>query len=144
MAQLDQGKLIDIVKYNSVSEFFKDLDTKIVELRSQLGELLRRLENAKAKAEVLVKLESLLAETAAGGKLGGTEISLGQAKAIINPTPKQEFDILVDVVRSIQNRIVALERIRKDVEPLSKLGELDLTLEVVYENGLPTKILVKM
>jgi len=144
MAQLDQGKLIDIVKYNSVSDFFKDLDTKIVELRSQLGELLRRLENAKAKAEVLVKLESLLAETAAGGKLGGTEISLGQAKAIINPTPKQEFDILVDVVRSIQNRIVALERIRKDVEPLSKLGELDLTLEVVYENGLPTKILVKM
>jgi len=144
MAQLDQGKLIDIVKYNSVSDFFKDLDTKIVELRSQLGELLRRLENAKAKAEVLVKLESLLAETAAGGKLGGTEISLGQAKAIINPTPKQEFDILVDVVRSIQNRIVALERIRKDVDPLSKLGELDLTLEVVYENGLPTKILVKM
>ena len=144
MAQLDQGKLIDIVKYNSVSEFFKHLDTKIVELRSQLGELLRRLENAKAKAEVLVKLESLLAETAAGGKLGGTEISLGQARAIINPTPKQEFDILVDVVRSIQNRIVALERIRKDVEPLNRLGELDLTLEVVYENGLPTKILVKM
>ncbi len=144
MAQIDQGKLVDIVKYNSVGEFFKHLDSKIVELRSQLGELLRRLENAKAKAEVLVKLESLLAEAAAGGKLGGTEISLGQAKAIINPTPKQEFDILVDVVRSIQNRIVALERVRKDVEPLSRLGELDLTLEVVYENGLPTKILIRM
>jgi len=144
MAQIDQGKLIDIVKYNSVSEFFKHLDSKIVELRSQLGELLRRLENAKAKAEVLVKLESLLAETAAGSKLGGTEINLGQAKAIINPTPKQEFEILVDVVRSIQNRIVALERIRKDVEPLSRLGEVDLTLEVVYENGLPTKILIRM
>ncbi len=140
----DQGKLVDIVKYSSVSDFFKDLDTKIVELRSQLGELLRRLENAKAKAEVLIKLESLLAEAAGGAKLGGTEISLGTAKAIINPTPKQEFDLLVDVVRSIQNRIVALERIRKDVEPLSRLGDLDLTLEVVYENGLPTKILVKM
>lgn len=143
MAQVDQGKLVDIVKYNNVGEFFKHLDSKIVELRGQLGELLRRLESAKAKAEVLVKLESLLAE-AAGGKLGGTEIALGQAKAIINPTPKQEFDILVDVVRSLQNRIVALERIRRDVEPLSRLGDLDLTLEVVYENGLPTKILIRM
>ena len=140
----DEGKLVDIVTFSSVSDFFKDLDTKLVEMRSKLGALLRRLEDAKAKAEVLVRLESLLAEAARGAKIGGTEINLGSAKAIINPTPKQEFDLLVDVVRSLQNRIVALERIRKEVEPLSKLGDLELTLEVVYENGLPTRILIRM
>lgn len=140
----DEGKLIDMVTYNSVSDFFKDLDAKLVEMRSKLGELLRRLEGAKAKAEVLVRLESLLAETSGGAKIGGTEISLGTAKAVVNPTPKQEFDILVDVVRSLQNRIVAMERVRKEVEPLSKLGDLELQLEVVYENGLPTRILIRM
>ncbi|MCE4618916.1 MAG: hypothetical protein F7C37_05680 [Desulfurococcales archaeon] len=140
----DEGKLIDIVTYGSVSDFFKDLDAKLVEMRSKLGELLRRLEGAKAKAEVLVRLESLLAETASGAKIGGTEISLGTAKAVVNPTPKQEFDILVDVVRSLQNRIVAMERVRKEVEPLAKLGDLELKLEVVYENGLPTRIMIRM
>lgn len=140
----DEGKLIEMVTYNSVSDFFKDLDAKLVEMRSKLGELLRRLEGAKAKAEVLVRLESLLAETSGGAKIGGTEISLGAAKAVVNPTPKQEFDILVDVVRSLQNRIVAMERVRKEVEPISKLGDLELQLEVVYENGLPTRILIRM
>ncbi len=135
-------RLIDIRRYNSVSEFIKDIDAEITRLKGELGELLRRLENAKAKAEVLVKLESLLAGT--GGKLGGTELNLGQAKAIINPTPKQEFDILVDVVRSLQNRIIALERARKDLDPLVRIGDLDLTLEVIYENGVPSKILVRM
>ncbi|MEB3844475.1 MAG: hypothetical protein LRS48_02185 [Desulfurococcales archaeon] len=135
-------RLIDIRRYNSVSDFIKDIDAEITRLKGELGELLRRLENAKAKAEVLVKLESLLAGT--GGKLGGTELNLGQAKAIINPTPKQEFDILVDVVRSLQNRIIALERARKDLDPLVRIGDLDLTLEVIYENGVPSRILVRM
>ncbi len=135
-------KLVDIKRYNSVSDFVKDLDAEITRLKGELGGLLRRLENAKAKAEVLMKLENLLA--AAGGKLGGTEIPLGQAKAIINPTPKQEFDVLVDVVRSLQNRIISLERARKDLDPLIRIGDLDLTLEVIFENGVPSKILVRM
>ncbi len=144
MAAADQPKLLDVKRYSSVGDFLKELDAEITRLKGELGELLRRLDSAKAKAEVLVKLENLLSSTTGGGKLGGTEIPLGQAKAIINPTPKQEFDILVDIVRSLQNRIVALERVRKDMEPLVKLGDLDLTLEVIYENGIPSKILVKM
>ncbi len=144
MAATGQTKLLDIKKYSSVGDLVKELDAEITRLKGELGELLRRLESAKAKAEVLVKLENLLSTAAGGGKLGGTEIPLGQAKAIINPTPKQEFDILVDVVRSLQNRIIALERVRKDMDPLVRLGDLDLTLEVIYENGIPSRILVKM
>ncbi|MEB3760323.1 MAG: hypothetical protein GSR72_02870 [Desulfurococcales archaeon] len=143
MAATGQTKLLDIKRYSSVGDLIKELDAEITRLKGELGELLRRLESAKAKAEVLVKLENLLS-TAGGGKLGGTEIPLGQAKAIINPTPKQEFDILVDVVRSLQNRIIALERVRKDMDPLVRLGDIDLALEVIYENGIPSRILVKM
>jgi len=140
-----QAKSVDIKRYSSVSDFLKELDAEITRLKGELGDLLRRLENAKAKAEVLMKLENLLSAAAGGGaKLGGTEIQLGQTKAIINPTPKQEFEILVDVVRGLQGRIIALERSRKDLEPLSRIGDIELTLEVIYENGIPSKILVFM
>jgi hypothetical protein len=140
-----QAKSVDIKRYTSVMDFLKDLDAEITRLKGELGDLLRRLENAKAKAEVMVKLENLLAFAAGGGaKLGGTEIQLGQAKALINPTPKQEFDILVDVVRNLQSKIIALEKARKDMDPLSRIGDIELTLEVIYENGVPSKILIYM
>ncbi|MCE4624669.1 MAG: hypothetical protein F7C35_02235 [Desulfurococcales archaeon] len=139
-----QAKSIDIKRYSRVSDFLKDLDAEITRLKGELGDLLRRLENAKAKAEVMVKLENLLSAAAGGAKLGGTEITLGQAKAVINPTPKQEFDILVDVVRSLQGKIIALERSRKDLDPLARIGDIELTLEVIYENGIPSRILIYM
>jgi len=138
-----QAKSVDIKRYTTVSDFLKDLDAEITRLKGELGDLLRRLENAKAKAEVMMKLENLLS-AAGGAKLGGTEIQLGQAKAIINPTPRQEFEILVDVVRSLQSKIIALERARKDLDPLAKIGDIELTLEVIYENGIPSRILIYM
>ncbi len=138
-----QAKSVDIKRYTSVSDFIKELDAEITRLKGELGDLLRRLENAKAKAEVMVKLENLLSG-AGGSKLGGTEIQLGQARAIVNPTPKQEFDILVDVVRSLQSKIIALERARKDLDPLLKIGDIELTLEVIFENGIPSRLLIYM
>ncbi len=139
-----QAKSVDIKRYSSVSEFMKDLDAEITRLKGELGDLLRRLESAKAKAEVMVKLENLLSAAGGGAKLGGTEVQLGQAKAIINPSPKQEFDILVDVVRSLQGKIIALERSRKDLDPLTRIGDLEITLEVIFENGIPAKLLIYM
>ena len=139
-----QAKSVDIKRYTSVSEFMKDLEAEITRLKGELGDLLRRLESAKAKAEVMVKLESLLSAAGGGTKLGGTEVQLGQARAIINPSPKQEFDILVDVVRSLQSKIIALERSRKDLDPLTRIGDLEITLEVIFENGIPSKLLIYM
>jgi len=91
-----------------------------------------------------MKLENLLSAAGGGAKLGGTEIQLGQAKAVINPTPRQEFEILVDVVRSLQSKIIALERARKDLDPLARIGDIEITLEVIYENGIPARILIYM
>ncbi len=139
-----QAKSVDIRRYTTVSDFLKDLDAEITRLKGELGDLLRRLENAKAKAEVMMKLENLLSAAGGGAKLGGTEIQLGQAKAVINPTPRQEFEILVDVVRSLQSKIIALERARKDLDPLARIGDIEITLEVIYENGIPARILIYM
>jgi len=134
---------VELVQFNGISEFNKFLDDEISRLRSQLGEFLRRLEAAKAKAEIMAKVESFLAELAkgqGGGGSQGRELQLGPVTVIINPTPKQELDALVATARSLQERIVTLERIKKGLEPLQKMPAVDVKVEVLMENKIPTRV----
>ncbi len=136
----------DIRAFQSVSEFNAYLENEASNLRSQLGESLRRLEALKAKAEMLTKFESLLSQLAKGGEVGGEsrEFALGPVKVVVNPSPKQELEVLVNVVRSVQERLMLIEKIKKALEPLFKAQDVEVKLEVVFENNVPTKIFIRM
>ena len=134
----------EVREFESPRELFQFLDEEISRLRASLGELLRRLEAAKAKAEMMTKLESILRQLSGQGGLGGTVLTMDNVNVYINPDPKQEYDVLVDLIRRMQDRIVYLERVRKGLEPLSGLGDVNITLEVVLINGVPKNIIVKM
>ncbi len=134
----------EIRVFESPRDLFQFLDDEIAKLRASLGELLRRLETAKAKAEMVSKLESILKQLSSQSGLGGTTLTLNSVNVYINPNPRQEYDVLVDLIRRMQDRIVYLERIRKTLEPLSNLGDVNISLEVVLINGIPKNILVKM
>ena len=135
--------VIELVPFNSIADFNKFLDEEISRLRSQLGEFLRRLEAAKARAEIMAKIESFLAELAreqAGAEAQGRQLQLGPVSVVVNPTPKQELDALVATARSLQERIVTLEKIKKGIEPLQKMPSVEVKIEVLMENRIPTKI----
>ncbi|MEB3816566.1 MAG: hypothetical protein LRS46_01295 [Desulfurococcales archaeon] len=139
--------VVELVSFDSVTEFNKFLDEEISKLRGQLGEFLRRLEAAKAKAEVMAKIESFLAELArgqGGGELQGRQLQLGPISVIVNPTPKQELDALVATARSLQERIVTLEKIKKSLEPLQKMPSVDVKVEVLMENRIPTRVFLRI
>jgi hypothetical protein len=135
--------VVDLVTFNNVADFTKFIDEEISKLRSQLGEFLRRLEAAKARADIMTKIESFLSELARGqgaGAAQGRQLQLGPVNVIVNPTPKQELDALVAAARSLQERIVVLERIKKSIEPLQKMPAVDVKIEVLMENKIPTKV----
>ncbi|MCE4602878.1 MAG: hypothetical protein F7C08_01190 [Desulfurococcales archaeon] len=134
----------EVKLFDSPRELFQYLDEEISRLRATLGELLRRLETAKAKAEMMTKLESILRQLSSQSGLSGTVLNLDTVNVYINPNPKQEYDVLVDLIRRMQDRIVYLERIRKTLEPLTGLGDVNISLEVVMINGVPKNIIVKM
>ena len=147
MAAENKPDVIEITQFDNVSTLLQHLDAKISELRTQLGDYLRKLENMKVKAETMLKFESLLGELAkgaGGATTGGKELELGPVKVLINPSPKQELELMIDVVRSLQDRIVTLEKIRKSIEPLSKLSDIELTLEVIFRNSIPSQIIIRM
>ncbi len=151
MAEAKLSTVVDMISFNSISEFNNHLDGEINKLKSQLGEYLRRLEAVKAKAETLVRFESLLAELAKAAKSEGKglgleerEFTLGTTKIVVNPSPKQELEALVAIVRSLQERIMLLEKIKKNLEQLAKIQDIEIKLDVLFENTIPVKIFIKM
>jgi hypothetical protein len=151
VAEAKLSTVVDMISFNSISEFNNYLDGEINKLKSQLGEYLRRLEAVKAKAETLVRFESLLAELAKAAKSEGKglgleerEFTLGTTKIVVNPSPKQELEALVAIVRSLQERIMLLEKIKKNLEQLAKIQDIEIKLDVLFENTIPVKIFIKM
>ena len=138
--------MTEIRTFNSVSEFIKALDDEIARLRSNLGTYLRDMDDARVKAERLKKLEETLRKLGAGKeKLVETrELDLGGLSVVINPTPVHDLKALEDVVKSIQDRLTALENIRRNIEPLQALEDLEAKIEAYYKEGVPIKLFIKI
>ena len=135
----------DMRRFDSAEDFLRSIDQEIQDIRNRLGEYLRRVEEAKAKAEMIKKFEEVF------GRLGARppqpqsqEITLGEVRIIINPTPSQELEALVNVVRDLQNRLNRLERIRQQLEPLKQLTVSGMQIEVLYEDGVPIQIFLRL
>ena len=133
-----------IREFSSVSEFIKSIDDELTELRRTLSELLRRLEELRIKAEQERKLKELLLKIKGTGTSPETNtVELKNIKIILNPSPEQEVASLQQAIENINNRIVQLQGIRKDLEVLSGT-ELEVKLEVICVNGLPRVVLLRM
>ena len=137
---------LEFKQFNGVRELLDWLDNEISNTKAVLGDLLRIVEEDKAKAEIVTRLESLLSEIS-GSKPAGlreAQLELGGVKVYINPTPKLELDLLIDVLRSIQQKVVQLERVKKSLEPLAKIDVGGIKVSVISENGVPRHVLIKI
>lgn len=137
---------MELRSYDSLEEFVKSVDNELGKLKALLGDYLRRMEMVKGKAESLIRLGELLGKMAGRETLGleSQEIELGGLKVSINPTPKQELDVLVEVVKDLQDRISSLERIRKSLNVFEELGGVSLGVEVLYRDGVPVRMFLKL
>jgi DNA repair exonuclease SbcCD ATPase subunit len=130
-------------EFNSLAEFMKYLDDEISEHRRRLGELLKRLEELRVRAEQEKKLKSVL--TKLGVPESGTpnEVALRNLRIIINPAASQELTAMESAIEALNNRIAQLSAIRKEVEVLGGL-DVEVRLAVVYVDGLPRVLLLRM
>jgi len=139
-----QVSLVEIRDFDNIKDLIASMEEEIAKLRAVLGDLLRRLEAAKSKAETMIRLEKLITQLGTRGSTGYSEVTLGSVKILVNPTPRQEFDILVSVVRRLQDRLDYLEKLRKDLEPLKNLEEANVPVQVIMVNGIPESIFIKI
>jgi hypothetical protein len=131
--------------FNSPEELKKFLDDEIGRIRTLLGDYLRRLEEVRIKTDRLKKAQDALVKFAGEKQITTSEsreIDLSGLKVFVNPSPRQETDTLEDMVRSLQDKLNMIQRIRKALDPLISFEEGIVTISAVTADNIPTKIMI--
>jgi hypothetical protein len=137
---------VKIKEYGSAKEIAETLDKEIAETKSALGEYLRRLDNIRALAEKSKKIREVVMKLA--GKKNPNdnpgEITVGTLNIVLDANPFHELTAIESVVRSHQDRLITLQKVREALKWLDQLGDAEGMKYLVVENeGVPERILFK-
>ena len=139
--------VVEIKEYDSAEEIAENLDTKISEMKSTLGEYLRRLDDIRSLAEKSKKIREvvmkLAGKKAVAESLG--ELTVGNLNVILDANPFHELTAIEQVVRSNQDKLLVLQKVREALKWMDQLGDTEGLRYLVVENdGVPERILFKM
>ncbi len=136
-----------INEYNSAQAIAEALDKQLVETKSILGEYLRKLDDIRNLAEKSKKIRDTVLRLA--GKKALTEnlgeVVVGPLNIILDATAVHELSAIESVVRSHQERLMALQKVKEALKWLDQLGDTEgLNFLVLENDGIPERILFKM
>jgi hypothetical protein len=139
--------VVELKEYDSASEIAKEIETKITETKSLLGEYLRRLDEIRNLAERSKKIREvvfkLAGKKASQENLG--EISVGGLNVVLDANPFHELTAIEEVVRSQQERLLVLQKAREALKWVDQIGDTEGLKYLVLENdGVPERILFKV
>ena len=107
--------VVQIKEYTSAQAIAEGLDKELSETKSVLGEYLRKLDEIRTLAEKSKKIRE------AGMKLAGkkpttenpSEVTVGTLNIILDANPFHELTAIEAVVRSHQERLLVLQKVRE-------------------------------
>jgi cell division protein ZapA (FtsZ GTPase activity inhibitor) len=140
--------MVAIIKeFVSVEELETTLDKEISEIKSQLGKHLQRLDGIRTLAEKRKKIRQVVMKLA--GKKGSAEsfgeISMNGVNVVLDANALDELSALESVVRSYQEHLLALQKVRQGLKPLDEVSDTDgVKFLVVETGGVPERILFKL
>ncbi len=136
-----------IQEYNSAQAIAEALDKELSETKSVLGEYLRRLDEIRTLAEKSRKVREVVMKLA--GKKTTTEnageITVGSLNIVLDANAFHELTAIENVVRSYQERLLVLQKVREALKWLDQLGDTEGLKYLVLQNeGVPERILFKL
>jgi len=139
--------VVEIKEYESASEIAKNIEDKISDSKSLLGEYLRRLDDIRGLAERSKKIREVVFKLA--GKKANQEtlgeISVGGLSVVLDANPFHELTAIEEVVRSQQERLLVLQKAREALKWVDQIGDTEGLKYLVMENdGVPERILFKV
>jgi hypothetical protein len=139
--------ITQIKEYTSAQAIAEALDKQLAETKSVLGEYLRKLDDIRTLAEKSKKIRDTVLKLA-GKKLTNdnpSEITVGTLRIILDATPFHELSAIESVVRSHQERLLVLQKVREALKWLDQLGDTEgLKYLVLEDEGIPERILFKI
>jgi hypothetical protein len=139
--------VVQIKEYNSAQSIAEALDKQLSETKSILGEYLRKLDEIRTLAEKSKKVREVVLKLA--GKKAPTEnqneITVGTLNIVLDASAFHELTAIESVVRSHQERLLVLQKVREALKWLDQLGDTEgLRYLVVEDEGIPERILFKI
>ena len=140
--------VVQIKEYTSAQAIAEALDKDLSETKSLLGEYLRRLDEIRTLAEKSKKVREVIMKLA-GKKTNATdtpgEITVGTLNIILDANAFHELTAIESVVRSHQERLLVLQKVRDALKWLDQLGDTEgLKYLVLEDEGIPERILFKI
>jgi hypothetical protein len=136
-----------IKEYNSAQAIAEALDKELSQTKSVLGEYLRRLDEIRTLAEKSKKIREVVMKLAGKKPTSETpgEITVGTLEIVLDANPFHELTAIEAVVRSHQERLLVLQKVREALKWLDQLGDTEgLKYLVVEDEGVPERILFKI
>jgi hypothetical protein len=139
--------VVEIKEYSSAEEIAENLDSKISETKSTLGEYLRRLDDIRSLAEKSKKIREVVMKLA--GKKAVTEslgeLTIGNLSIVLDANPFHELTAIEEVVRSHQQKLLTLQKTHEALQWMDQLGDTEgLKYIVVEKDGVPERVLFKL
>lgn len=137
---------IGIKEYGSVSEIAESLDKEVAETKSALGEYLRQLGDKQAAGERTQRLYNIVAKIADKklSKATSNQIDLNGLEIVLETNVLDELTAIESVVRSHQQRLIALEKARDSLQTLDQEGDIEgIKYLALEKEGIPEQILLK-
>jgi hypothetical protein len=136
-----------IKEYTSAQAIAEAMDKQLSETKSILGEYLRKLDEIRTLAEKSKKVREVVMKLA--GKKAPTEnqseTTVGTLNIVLDASAYHELTAIESVVRSHQERLLVLQKVREALKWLDQLGDTDgLKYLVVEDEGIPERILFKI
>nr|WP_148222875.1 hypothetical protein [Desulfurococcus mucosus] len=133
-----------IKEVSSFRDVVKMIDDTITSLKQQLAENLKKLEDARVRAEQVKKLRETFKNLLGDEVLvSGREIDLKDAKILINPDPLTELKVIEEAIEKINTTILTLQNLKKSLEPWTTV-EVPSRITVVVREGIPVAIMLKL
>ncbi|MFQ5969934.1 MAG: hypothetical protein ACE5J2_05525 [Nitrososphaerales archaeon] len=127
------------VNFQSPPEFIKYVDQAIMEVKSNLGAHMKKVEEIRGRYDKIKKRHDTLKKLMGGKKdvVGDTkQLEVAGFKVLINPSAEYELSLLENVISSLQEKLNAFEK-TKELLPLFK-DEQDMKISMVLDDGIPS------
>jgi len=142
-----ENEFVGIKEYGSAVEIAEKIDNEIAETKSALGGYLRQLYNVRAVAEKSQRLHDVVARLAnkKQSKEKPSQIEVNGLEVVLDATALHELTAIESVVKSHQQRLLALQKAKEALEPLDQFGDTEGVRYLVLEKeGIPEQILLKL
>ncbi|MEM3615809.1 MAG: hypothetical protein QXX09_04070 [Candidatus Methanomethylicia archaeon] len=134
----------EIKAFQTLRELMEYINERIKEIEELIRKHQEKLEDIGRKIETYKRIAETFISSKGSNITGGQqEIDFYGIGILINPKPEREIEILEEVLRRVNDRLVGLYKVRKALELLNIDLSAKINCQVVIIDDIPQKLIIK-